>query len=165
MAFLISLTTTGTLTHLNNISGGLNVNERVGLQAEMTKLDIDTVCSVSDATNIIRQIVFIWNEANPVDPLLTDILAFGTIVSNYNIVAPKKYTIIYDRYYMLDSNGPQQKHVKSTKRFSNTKKMQWSTLVGTDYVSNSLWVLHFSDSALPGDPTVDFYSRIHYTDS
>ncbi len=148
---------------LNDIDDGTLVNQRVGLQARLSRIDVNILYTVSDSTNVVRQLLFVWNEKGPVEPILTDILAFPTITSNYNVNALGSYTILSDRLIILDTVSFHQKQSKYSRKVS--RRMQWSSLIGTLFVKNSIWLIHFSDSLLGGHPKADIYTRLHFTDA
>jgi len=107
---LIDMTTntSGDRETLNGIARGTDVSERVGRQVEMVSLDIRVTGSCTPTTGtdqVQRFLVVVDHQVNGTAPTLQDVLVSASPDSMYNINNRKRFSIIYDKAYVINASG------------------------------------------------------------
>jgi len=105
-------TVAGTLTLLNDIAQGLTESTRVGDEIYATSIQFRVImtagssATVTTSANSTRIIVFWDQQANAAAPTVTDLLdttAGSAIIAPYNDDYQKRFKVIYDRTFSINS--------------------------------------------------------------
>lgn len=163
--------TSGYMELLSGISQGTSSSERIGDQVSLRKLEFRTLLSANstDATNVIRCIIFQWNDANNtpnIGKVLQNQTAGLVLTSQYvrDYIEQKTLSILYDQCFPLSTAGSAQvyeslliqKFPEPTATFDTG-----SSSTGT----GQLYVVFVSDSGGVPNPTIQFDSRLYYYDA
>lgn len=144
---------------LNNFIG--NKINPVGIQMRIQGIG-------SDITNFMRVLIFQWGDASVPVPLgiLQTLASYDSAISVLN---KENITVLYDRIFKS-----QLAFVASTSVFDMPTKTIYipsSNLLPTEFrigvpgvQKGGLYMLLISDSVAPLHPSVDYYSRITFTD-
>lgn len=161
----------GTVSSLMNITQGTGQNNRVGddIRPKMIKLRLD--CTIADATNVVRFIVFRWKENDQfVAPVTTSILDNGLsgapdIWSFYNKDTSQSYEIIYDTLF-CGAGGSSASNLRQfrVKNIPLKGKVKFYSDASTNG-SNKLYALRISDSAAVSHPTLSWLAEVTFTDA
>jgi len=156
------------VSSLSNISQGDGSEERIGnviTPIEM-KLRLDLI--IADSTNIIRFVIFRWNDSDTTAPVAGDIFAAGLsggvdTSSFYNDENKDRYRIMYDRTF-VGSNTADSIRQFTTKTIKLSKQIRYTSdavVTGT----GKYYQLNMSDSAVVTHPTLIWYTQTKYSDS
>lgn len=151
---------------LTNTSQGSSGGTHIGDECRLKSLWFRYNVTVADASNAVRVILFIWKpNLAYAAPAALDILKTVTtpnqLTSCYEEDGEDMYRILYDRVHFVSAVGPVQTGALVTRKLN--LKMDFAT--GSSNASNNVYVLLVSDSGAVSDPTVNFTSRISFTDA
>lgn len=99
--------TGGAILLLNGIAPGTALDQRVGRQVAMVKLNYHLLCSVTAATGIDqshRVLVVRDKQPNGVALTIADVLTGGS-TSQYNLSNQARFAILMDKRYYLNASG------------------------------------------------------------
>lgn len=161
-----AISTTGTFYLLNGIAQGNDVINRDGNEVYIHKLNFKISLFNADSSNKIRVIIFIDSQANAAAPSVSDVLQDA---ANYPILTPlnydnkKRFRILLNKVFVTDTDDP-----TSTFQLYRKigRKVQYSGSAGgiATIKRNSLFLLLISDSNASSHPTIDYISRIYFTE-
>jgi len=151
---------------LSNTSQGSSGGTHIGDECRLKSLWFRYNVTVADASNQVRVILFIWKpNLSYASPAALNILKTVTtpnqMTTCYNEDGEDMYRILYDKVHFLSAVGPVQAGALVTRKLN--LKMDFAT--GLSNGSNNVYALLVSDSGAASDPTVNFTSRIAFTDS
>lgn len=159
------------ITSLTDISLGQTDNSRIGNHVHMKSLNGRVTILNSDATNIIRVIIFKWKENDTFNvPTAAQILANGPsggpdVYSTYNRDSPGNYTIVKDYFFVGNGNSAASNLIQKREfKMSLSGKTQFYSDVGTSG-TNKYYIMYQSDSAAVNHPTVSFNFEFGFTDN
>jgi len=161
-------TTTPGLYCLSNTSQGDNGGTHVGDESTMKNIELRMLVSVADATNAVRVVLFRWKpNIGYVSPgagsILKDATSPGFLTSTYLEDGEDMYQVYYDEVFLLAAAGgnPEQVSRRVQRRFN----LKCDFLTGTSNSSNMLYLMLMSDSSAATNPTVQFMSKVGFTDA
>lgn len=160
------VSTTVGLYVLTNTSQGSSGGTHIGDECRLKSLWLRYNVTVADASNQVRLILFIWKpNLAYAAPAALNILKTVTVpnqmTSCYNEDGEDMYHILYDKVHFVSAVGPVQAGALIKRKLN--LKMDFAT--GSSNASNNVYLLLVSDSGAVSDPTVNFTSRIAFTDS
>lgn len=168
----ISVVSAATITPLELITQGSDVIQRIGNTITVTSVQFKGDVLTGDATNFIRHILFIDKDSNGAAPALVDVLDTSVITqpiwSPYNNDNKFRFRIIYDNVYNV--NTVNQPFVMDKQFIKTGKKGLQSTFaasggVQANLLSNQIYSILVSDSALGPHPGGYFGYRVRYQDA
>lgn len=172
-----------------DVSQGITDNERIGDGLKWSGamlLHLEVRASLASATlpgdgfNTIRMVILQWHPNST--PTVSNILLLGPtgqvdINSHYNHDTRQQYKILHDKNYVMINGSPSsalsqnpnlqyqgvQNHRYTISLKRATKKVQYTagTLTGT----NRFYMILVSDSSVTPYPSIQFSTKIFYTDS
>jgi len=165
------ITSAGLLTQLSTITTGTASNQRISdeVEAQATLLNLVIVPSTvaAAATTAIRVVLFIWNQDTAAAaPAMSDVIlntgnAANNPISVYNLDRVRKdiFSIVFDKLFTASAGN-------STDALQVKRAVKWRLRFASAATSGAghLYLLLVSDQAVNG-PTVQFVSRLLYTDS
>jgi len=155
---------TGSITKLTTIPQGDTDTTRDGDHIKLTKCWCNLAVSVGDATNVVRVIVFRWNQDDSsVAPTVNDITQS---VSAYSPIhrdneRAHKFDVIFDKFFSVSNVGPGCASVEWRKPLKSIIAFQATANTGTGH----LYMYIISDSSAVPHPGVNLIWRTYYTDS
>lgn len=159
--------TTGSITHLNNISIGDNESSRDGAQIREKSISLTGHWKLgASATDTqVRHIVFIWTAVQQVAPVVADILRGSDVDSQINTDNKHNYVILRDWNMCLSTQVP-RKVIKWYKKID--LKTQWQraqTGGGSSVMEHGgLYSLQISNEAT-NTPSQALNCRIKFLDN
>lgn len=168
-----SAVTAATITPLGLIAQGSDVNQRVGNTIVLTSIQFKGDCVVGDATNFVRHMIVLDRDSNGVAPVTADILDASTITSTiwcpYNNDNKLRLRVLYDNVYNINTVNQPYVLDKQFLKLGGKKGIQSvyaaSGAAQVNLLTNQLYSLVVSDSALGPHPAVFFGYRLRYTDA
>lgn len=161
----------GFLERLTPISQGTTDVTRIGDKVRLKALFLDYQIVCSDATNLVRVVVFQWHpQTNLVAATLTEIFQYFAIGDNREVLSPyvhdygDQFRVLYDRLYTLDLASAYTKSFKGVISLKRAKK-QMAYAAGGSQGSNQLYIAVLSDSSAASHPTFTYVSRVIYEDA
>ncbi len=155
---------TGSITKLTTIPQGDTDSTRDGDHIKLTKLWMNVAVTYADASNVVRVIVFRWNQDDSsVAPTVNDItqsLSAYSPIHRDNERA-HKFDIIFDKMFGVANVGPGIATVEWRRPLKSQIAFQATANTGTGH----LYVYIISDSSAATHPGVNLISRVYYTDS
>lgn len=148
---------------------------RVGDLVTVKRLDFKFNLIVADTTNIVRVILFKWNNddaqyAPTVNSIITSTDASTGYAAlaryNWDNFKGRDFEVLYDKAFQLCANGEQgQVHQVSLwgKGLGSTPKIQLNT--GATTGKGRYGILYISDSAAVSHPTLAYTCRITFSDA
>lgn len=161
-------TTTPGLYCLSNTSQGDTGGSHIGDESTMKNLDFRMLVTCADATNAVRVVLFRWIPnigyvAPGAGSVLKDATSLGNLTSCYLEDGEDMYKVMYDELFLLAAAGGNPEQV--SRRIQRTFNLQCDFLTGTSNSSNMLYLMLISDSGAATHPTVQFMSKIGFTDA
>lgn len=164
-SYTISTTIISTPLHL--ISQGTSYNERIGLQIKTHSLAFNFIFRAGAAlvgTSVANMRVIVFQDLQQIDstyPSGLDVLSTASPVSTRNWFNTSRFRILRDFNVTLDVYHTQKKlrlniPINSVLKFSGSSSV--------NITRNGLYILFVSDNTA-NPPTLDFWSRLLYTDS
>ncbi|WP_445775568.1 hypothetical protein [Shewanella sp.] len=165
---IINCPAAGTMIGLNQVAQGDTEITRDGEQIKAVSLYIKAVLTINAAATASQIRVIIFKApmlVTATTPTPADLLEAVTVISPLNRNVYKKYRIMYDKTFTLDSNGVQSRTIKYFKKFVNLKlRYQGGGALITDMRENALFCLVIGSEAV-NEPTINIYSRIRFIDN
>lgn len=171
-----NLSTTAQFYPLLNASaqGDSDLEQRIGNRIKLKSIRITGNLIQGDTYNIIRMVLFIWNDDNtsgknpPVDGNIFDDTStvfgrqYGELASASTNPSRKVIQVLGDKRVVLTATN-------NVKQFSfrKTFKIGKDVTFGSDSVSTGVGIPHLmiiTDSSAITHPAVNFYSVCHYND-
>lgn len=161
-------TTTPGLYCLSNTSQGDTGGSHIGDESTMRNLELRLIASVADATNSVRVILFRWKPnigyvAPGAGSVLKDASSPGNLTSLYLEDGEDQYQVMYDEVFLLAAAGGNPEQVSRHIRRKFTLKCDF--LTSTSNASNMIYLMLLSDSSATTHPSVQFMSKIGFTDA
>lgn len=156
-------------------SAGTSSSNRVGDEITITKLDFKYNIIVADTTNLVRVVIFKWNnDDGQYSPIVGSIVASGytaqgfSALFNYNWDNLKAgdFEILYDKCHQLCTNGEQgQVHTVQLwgRGLGSTPKIQLNS--GATTGKGRYGLLYISDSAAVSHPSIAYSCRLTFKDA
>lgn len=163
-----SATTTPGLYCLSNTSQGDTGGTHIGDESVMKNLELRLIASVADATNSVRVILFRWKpNIGYVVPgagaILKDANSPANLSSLYQEDGEDQYQIMYDELFLLAAAGGNPEQI--SRRIRRNFNIRCDFLTGTSNSSNMIYLMLISDSSATTHPSVQFMSKIGFTDA
>lgn len=154
----INASTTGSITHLTPIP----TTARAGEQIKCFSMFMRYTVTLADATNIVRVVLFSDKESNGSVPSVANILAPTVgVLSPMNADNRQRFKVHHDSTYALGSGH----EVVATKVYKRYGRVMSTTLGATTPRANHLYLLVIDDSNAASHPTVEYFSRLSYSDA
>lgn len=158
-----TVTNAGTIVMLSGVSQGDSVIERTGNKVQMKSIFLryqGNIDPASTRSDFIRIVVFVWNDGNT--PSMSTLFENVTNpLSPLNRDWSSQYRILLDRIHTVN---PTNMDFIGKKYIKLDHEAEWSDAISTNDVKGSIWLMLQSFDT-PRTPTVEFTSRIMYTDS
>jgi hypothetical protein len=163
----------GTTGAIVNIPQGNGNGTRVGdeLEFDYLELHLNVAAYNSDVVSHARVVIYQWKPNIALGtPTVGDILqnTTATWLSPWNYQLRDQYTVLYNRSFSLVGTAtvPTDKSDYVIKRNVKVRrKVQIFEAASSSASSNTLCILYIGDSAVTPFPQINYYIRIHYTDS
>lgn len=161
-----SVSTTAGIYSLANTSQGSSGGTHIGDECRLKSIWFRWQTIVADTYNVVRIIVFVWKPnigfATPAAlNILKTVTTPNQLTTCYNEDGEDMYHILYDNVIPMVTGNTNTKVGKFQKRLN----LKQDFLTGSSNCSNNIYVLLISDSGAAADPTVNFTSRIAFTDA
>jgi len=148
---------------LTAISVGTSVNERIGSVVNFTDFEFSYIWRIGDATNIVRLIIYQYlSPETPPYPVQQETTFGGTTA--YQEVDKDLIKILWDSgpQFMTADFVPQLGKRIITIKSDLVKKARFEEVGNQSDATIYYWA--WSDSGAVPYPSLEFYSRVHYTD-
>lgn len=150
---------------------GVADGQRVGDKIMIKEFDFKFNLIFGDPTQVVRIILFRWYEDNTVAPTAAQILQnpLGFSVNsgiNHDNIKKGLFHIMVDRTYALSGTGSTASIARTIKVFGRRlgrKGIEFNNGLVTG--NNHIYALFISDSTAAPNPTLNWYSRLTYTDA
>lgn len=166
-----SIDTAGTIFSISEVPQGVTDITRVGDSLLPKRLEIRMLQIGADTpSNTMRILLFRWKMNDASDtPGVSEIFEGGYagsyVFSPYNTHNRKRFEVLWDDTVVLNPNVASTTNTQwRTKYFKLAKKpidYQYSAVTGQD----KIFLLVISDSSAISHPTIQFISRMYFTDS
>lgn len=162
---------TGSVTLINGIARGDDINERDGREVTMKSIQCTVQLYVTDTTGLdqSQRILVVYDkQTNAAAPAVTDILTAATVFSPRNLENRKRFTVLMDRCYTLNASAESG----SSRLFKWYRRLRHpitfnSGNAGTvaDIVTGGLYVVLIGNRAAGATAgAIDSYFRVRYLD-
>lgn len=163
-----SVTSTSGIYNLANTSQGDTGGEHIGDECRLRDIQLRWHVTCADNLNTVRMIVFVWKPQMAfAGPAAINILKTVTppfqLTSPYQEDGEDQYRILYDKVVCLGLSAGSPLHVYGKWKRKLNIKQDYQT--SSSNCSNNIYILLVSDSAAVVDPTIDFVTRIGFTDA
>jgi hypothetical protein len=145
-AVVAAVDTTGAIQLLNGIEPGTALNQRVGRQITMVKLQYHLQSIVTAATGIDqfhRLLVVLDKQPNGVALAINSVLDGGS-TSQYNLSNQHRFVILYDKRFYLNASGEAGSGIVLDGTIGLSAVVQYNSgIAGTvaDIATNSLYLI------------------------
>ncbi len=152
------------VANLSSVAQGDGDTTRDGDVIRGRYLDIRYGWIVSDATNFTRLVILRWKSNTTITAaqVFTQDSHANTVMSEYHHDNRKLFDILHDRTYALSTAGPACARCTARIPLKN-KEIQFEA-ASTTYVKGGIYLFAASDSGAASHPTLQFRSRIHFSD-
>lgn len=158
---------------LNGITEGSLPNERIGIAVDLKKVIIrgwiqqNVYDNANSLVQLVRLVLVLYKRSGNVAITAEDLFMDATkILTPINLNTAGKYIVLADKFIKIDNTHPCtsffiQKSIPCRMKFSTT------TNALTAVVDNSLWLLATTSvvNIESVGPSLQFYTRIRYTDA
>lgn len=171
-------TAAGTITHINGVAQGTDVTDRIGRKFMMKSLLLRISCRPNSATtvvtgDIVRTLVVYDSQTNSALPNVTDVINFATWDSPQNLANRDRFKILFDKLWPMNpvvyagaSPTVGAPMVKATKVFRKFNLEVINSGTGATVASVATGGIFLITVGLINlGSTIDWYSRIRYTDA
>jgi hypothetical protein len=159
------VSSTGTIQKLSTIPQGDTDSTRDGDALLVIKIELITSFVFADTTNIGRLILVRWNQddSSAAPAAVTDLLQTATPFSPYNRdnERAKKFSVIYDKIYMVGATGPNIVGSQTKIPYQSRISFQATANTGTGHI----YAFMISDSTAIAHPVFSYVARVWFTDS
>ena len=139
---------------LNGCSPGTGINQRIGRQIRMVRLEGTVTMMVTPTTGVDqrqRLLIVLDRQANGVAPSAPDVLEATTVESPPNVSNQKRFTILYDRRFALNASAePGSQAIVNMSLPLDGRIVQYGfggTDTVADIVTNSLYMIVLGSEA------------------
>lgn len=157
-----TITTTGTIVRLDNISDDASDTGRIGdkITARSIQMRLAITPNATAGSNFLRVILFLDKQPNGSTATTSLLLEAPT---NYNsplyLAYGKRFKVLFDRTYTVDTDATGSQVDKLFRKLRYVAEFNDSGNVST----NQLNVLFLSDQATNG-PSISYYFRLRWID-
>lgn len=159
----------GSVIALTNVPQGTTNITRIGNEVTPRKLKIRLTASCADAYNVVRVLVFRWNQRFSIDPpdpadILELVASTNAVNSALTHDERSAFKILYDRTVVMvlsTSNNTAQIEIDLKLK---QKPISYFGTSSSDQL-NGYYIMWISDSSAVTHPGMNYYSRFEYTDS
>lgn len=162
-----SMTYSGAVYDLSEVPQGDDDVSRDGDSLYIRSVRVlGRMANAGGAVNHIRVIVFQWRDDST--PTASSVLIpgyLGTVLaplSLYTHDQRRKYNVMYDKKFTLDTSGKSTVLFDTGYLFPTTKKISFTS--GTTTGNDKLWLLVVSDTASATYPALNYVSRLTFND-
>lgn len=166
-----NVSTAGTFYNLSDITQGASDITRIGDTALPKTLQIRHIIVGADVpANVMRMIIFRWmmNTASDV-PGVDEILEVGSsgqyTLAAYSFHNRDRFNVLLDKTWVTNPNAAAENNVQHHTEFMKMAKKPIKYQAGTVDGQFKILMLIISDSSAITHPTIQFTSRLTYTDS
>jgi len=159
----------GSVIALSDVGQGTSNITRIGNDITPRKLEWRITFACADAYNVLRFIVFRWNQRFSVDPpdpsdILQVVSSSNAVNAPYTFDERAAFKIIHDETVtMVLSTSRNTIEVKGDIRLKQKNVDNFGT--STTDVMNGYYCLFISDSSAVSHPGINYYFRLVYADS
>ncbi len=150
------VSSTATLTHISDIASGDGWGNRDGNEVYAKYLQLRTILTAADTTNVMRLCVVAWDggDALTAADIFENTGSGAELVSPYIVKRETPFRVLYDKTFALATTGSTA--VRTPKIAINLKgrKIRWDGGNGNSYGPGQLWFLAVSDSGAVTHPTI-----------
>lgn len=161
---------TGTLTLLNGLAQGLDVNQRIGRQVAWRSLQIRCAVDCECTDNVHLRVMIVKDRqadatAPTLDGILDNTLGRGYVNCMRNLNNRMRFQILQDKTYSFSPSGSTSKEIKLYKKMFIKTQYTDSAATIASIATNSLYIVAVSDDP-SGEPACGCYGsiRLRYTD-
>lgn len=158
--------TTASILSLSSISQGNSVTTRVGDRVNPTSLSIRGRVAVADAYNLVRILVFKWNNNNlsdsPTSAELISNISSGEAITTSAPLVHKNYKMLLDKTLVVTTDNA-ARYFKYNIKLNRDKEILFNA--GANNGHGLYYVCVVSDSAAASHPDVYLQSRLRFRDS
>ncbi len=161
--------TTGDVISLSDIPGGTAFNQRTGRKVKLVSIQHKgSILLHASATNTFgRHVVVRDNLGDTTAPTIADL--FGSATNMLNNLSRlddpqtnSQFTVLYDKWYTLNSNTQEQKQINSYKK--TTFHVTFTGTAATDEGKGNVYLMSVSSEST-NDPVVNVVTTIKYIDN
>lgn len=154
---------TETRVHITNISQGDTQNQRTGLKVTLKSLQF-MFHSTCTFPTFLRVLVVMDKMNTGTAPNLSDVLQGVTVLTPKQIInqSGARYWVMYDKTISQDATGYNQAIYRKKYIKLNTQ-CHYTSTGASDEREGNIW-LFFLSAATASGPTVDWYTRLRFTD-
>ncbi len=156
--------TTPTFNAFTNIAQGDTNLTRDGNEILIKRVRLNFSMAAADTTNIIRLILFYWN--NDTTPAVEDLFIDGAGDVNSTLLNHNQNArILFDKRIALSSTGANNVVLFSyDKKYKKGVKVEYNSSTSTDVHRNSLHLMNVSDSGAATHPALAWRGTIEFND-
>lgn len=164
----IGIDNAGTVIDLSDVSQGDTDLRRDGDELMPTSLNVKYAAVAADSTNLMRVIIFRYKpdvQAATIPGLSNILIPNGLAVSPYwfySVDLREQFNILYDKTHSLATADKNQVFVDTTLKMA---KQTVGYTSGSIYGRDHIFLLVLSDSTAATHPSIEFSSRLNFTDS
>lgn len=178
----LALTTTGTVTLINGVATGTDINNRVGRKIIMKSLIFNVnnfpVATTANALQgiMLRHIIVYDTQPNSAGtvPAVTDILESATTLAPLNLNNRDRFRVIYDKRSQIGSffinatpnlvgGSPQNVFWSKYRKLNHEVIFSGTGATVANISSGAMYILFIGD--FNSVAQTDFYTRIRFTDA
>ncbi len=161
-----TVSSTGTITHLNAVPIGDGQNSRDGVSVKATflgvRMEYTEHASVAGATFLRVLILRDLRQVASSTPAIATILQTVDRNSFFNEDTLGRFQILHDKVYGLSNVGTVGRHIELN--FPMNSHVRWNADLGSNIESNGLYIALISNQGT-NVPTIGFTSRFRYVDN
>ncbi len=163
-------TDTVTIFQLTNIPRGDTTNTRDGAQCKVVALELSFIITknVNATVTHTRLMIVQDKQTNQAiytsADLLEDVTASDVFISPANLDNRRRFNVLYDRKFVMDSVGVESYIVKKYFKMNMLLRFDAAAADITDLTQNSLSLL-LVGSEVTNDPVITFFARVRFIDN
>lgn len=168
----VSLNDASSVTLLNGLAPGLAINERVGQQVHLMRLEGHGQVQVTPSTGvdqIVRLIIVRDRQPNGAAPAYNDVMTAVSTFALPSLNNQKRFIILWDRTFQLNASAEAFSQIPFAVEIPLDFKVQFNAgTAGTvaDINTNALFLLAIGTEASgTTDGILNGYLRVRYTDA
>jgi len=159
----------GTVIALSDMGQGTTNVTRIGNKIMPRKLSFRATLRAADSYNVVRTIIFRWNQRFSTDPpdssdVLELVNSTNAVNSPLTFNLSAEYKVLYDNVEVLVLSTSTNTAYLKVDLTLKQKEISYFGSSSTD-VLDGMYVLFISDSSVTTHPSIDYYSRLRFTDS
>ncbi len=161
-----TLDISGTIFSILRPAQGVSDLDRIGDSVFLKHIELKYATSAADPTNLVRVIVFKWNQAST--PTVADVLTSAYLGTVQAPLAPltwdnrSKITVYYDKLHSLVPST-NTALVSSSLSLPIKGRVQWAASAVTNG-TNQIYICAISDSGAATHPAFEFVSLVAFSD-